>query len=182
MRPVEGADISFDNATIGTTDALGTVSYASDAVGAHTITASKAGYESGSRKILILTPITITGLDMPETSRVGKKVEIRATAENRGVVSDEIEVEMRVNGIPEATAAVAVEPGETGSLTFEYEPQEPGLYTVEVRGVQRTLVVEEKSNTGTILGIFVLLFAIGGGAYLYSTGRLNEVLERIKNR
>ncbi|UEC42832.1 MAG: hypothetical protein METHAR1v1_900001 [Methanothrix sp.] len=33
-----------------------------------------------------------------------------------------------------------------------------------------------------ILGIFILLFAIGGGAYLYSTGRLNEVLERIKNR
>jgi S-layer protein (TIGR01567 family) len=182
MRPVEGADISFGDAIIGTTDALGTVSYASGAVGAHTITASKAGYESGSRKIVILTPITVTGLDMPDTSRVGKNVEIRATAENRGPASDEIAVEMRINGIPEATATIALEPGETGSFTFEYKPQEPGLYTVEVRGVQRTLVVEEKSGTGMILGIFILLFAIGGGAYLYSTGRLNEVLERIKNR
>ena len=182
LRPVEGVEITIDDSRVGVTDSLGTISYASDSVGSHTITASKAGYESGSRKIVIMTPIAISGIDMPETARAGKKVEIRATAENRGPVSDEISVEMKVNGIPAGSADITVGPGETGSLTFEYEPPEPGIYTIEVMGVQRTLVVEEKSDTGTILGIFILLFALGGGAYLYSTGRLKEVLERIKNR
>jgi hypothetical protein len=55
-------------------------------------------------------------------------------------------------------------------------------YTVEVSGIQRTLRVEEKSSAGTIVGILVILFALGGGAYLYSTGRLNEMLGQIKNR
>jgi len=91
-------------------------------------------------------------------------------------------LELRVNGVPEGTVEVTVGPGETGSAAFEYQPLEPGLYTVEVRGIQRTLTVEEKSSAGTIVGILVILFALGGGAYLYSTGRLNEMLGQIKNR
>ena len=182
LRPVEGADIAFDDLSVGTTDSRGTISYASDAVGAHTITASKEGYESGSRKIVVVTPIEITGIEMDETTRAGKTVKITANAENRGSVSDNTTVELKVNGNPEGTEDLTVEAGETGSATFEYKPQEPGLYTVEVDGIQRTLTVEEKSNVGMIAGILVFLFAIGGGAYLYSTGKLNEILGQIKNR
>ena len=182
LRPVEGADIGFENVTIGTTDSLGTFSYASDSVGSYTITASKEGYESGSRRIVVASPIRITGIEMPETVRAGKTVEITATAENPGAVSDTTTLELRVNGVPEGTMELTVAPGETGSAAFEYQPLEPGLYTVEVRGIQRTLTVEEKSSAGTIVGILVILFALGGGAYLYSTGRLNEMLGQIKNR
>ena len=182
LRPVEGADIAFDDASIGLTDSRGTVSYASDAVGSHTITATKEGHESGSRKIVVVTPIEITGLEMPETARAGKTVKITVTAENRGSVSDNTTVELKVNGNPEGSMDLTVGAAEIESATFEYKPEEPGLYTVEVSGIQRTLTVEEKSNIGMIAGILVLLFAIGGGAYLYSTGKLNEILGQIKNR
>jgi len=182
QRPVEGAEIAFDGVSIGTTDSRGTLSYASDAVGSHTITASKARYESGSRKIVVTTPIEITGIEMDETTRAGRTVKITANAENRGSVSDTTAVELKVNGNLEATENLTVGAGEAGSLTFEYQPEEPGLYTVEVDGVQRTLTVEEKSDLGMIAGILVLLFLIGGGAYLYSTGKLNEILGQIKNR
>jgi S-layer protein (TIGR01567 family) len=182
QRPVEGADVAFDDLSIGTTDSVGAVSYASDAVGSHTITASKEGYESGSRKIVVTTPIEITGIEMDDASRTGKTVKITANAENRGSVSDTTSVELKVNGNLEGTENLTVGAGETGSLTFEYKPAEPGMYTVEVDGIQRTLTVEEKSNVGMIAGILVLLFAIGGGAYLYSTGKLNEILGQIKNR
>lgn len=182
QRPVEGADVAFDDVSIGTTDSRGTISYASDSVGAHTITASKEGYENGSRKIVVVTPIEITGIEMDETTRAGKTVKITANAENRGSVSDNTTVELKVNGNSEGSMDLTVGAGETGSVTFEYEPLEPGLYTVEVDGIQRTLTAEEKSNVGMIAGILVLLFAIGGGAYLYSTGKVNEILGQIKNR
>jgi hypothetical protein len=182
QRPVEGADVAFDDLSIGTTDSRGTISYASDAVGSHTITASKEGLENGSRKIVVTTPIEITGIEMDDTSRAGKTVKITANAENRGSVSDTTPVELKVNGNLEGIENLTVGAGETGSVTFEYKPAEPGMYTVEVSGIQRTLTVEEKSNVGMIAGILVLLFAIGGGAYLYSTGKLNEILGHIKNR
>ena len=182
MRPVEAADISFDGVSIGATDSVGTVSYASDSVGVHTITASKAGYENGSRRILVVTPVRITGIEMDETVRAGKAAKITAIAENWGSVSDNTTVELKVNGVPVESKDLTVGAGETGSLAFEYTPEEPGLYTVEVGGIQRTLTVEEKSSTGMVAAILILLFAIGGGAYLYSTGRLNEILGRIKNR
>ncbi len=182
QRPVEGADVAFDDLSIGTTDSRGTISYASDAVGSHTITASKEGLENGSRKIVVTTPIELTGIEMDDTSRAGKTVKITANAENRGSVSDSAPVELKVNGNLEGIENLTVGAGETGSVTFEYKPAEPGMYTVEVSGIQRTLTVEEKSNVGMIAGILVLLFAIGGGAYLYSTGKLNEILGQIKNR
>jgi len=182
QRPVERADVTFDDASIGATDSLGTISYASDAVGSHTITASKEGLESGSRKILVVTPIEITGIEMDETTRAEKTVKITANSANRGSVSDTTSVALKVNGNLQATENLTVGAGETGSLTFEYKPEEPGLYTVEVDGIQRTLTVEEKSNSGMIAGILVLLLLIGGGAYLYSTGKLNEILGQIKNR
>lgn len=47
QRPVEGADIAFDDVSIGTTDSLGTASYASASVGSHVITVTKEGYEEG---------------------------------------------------------------------------------------------------------------------------------------
>ncbi|MGC9514651.1 S-layer protein domain-containing protein, partial [Methanocrinis sp.] len=182
QRPVEGADLAFDGSSIGTTDSRGTLSYTSDAVGSHTITASKEGYESGSRKIVVTTPIEIAGIEMDETTRAGKTIKITANAENRGSVSDTTTVNLKVNGNLEATENLTVGAGESGSVTFEYQPEEPGLYTLEVDGVQRTLTVEERSNVGMIAGILVLLFLIGGGAYLYSTGKLNEILGQIKNR
>lgn len=182
QRAVEGSDVTFDDLSIGTTDSQGTVSYASDAVGTHTITVSKSGLEKGSRKIVVTTPIEITGIEMDDTTRAGKTVKITANAENSGTVSDTVEVELKVNGNLEGTDNLTVGAGETGSATFEYKPEEPGLYTVEISGIQRTMTVEEKSNVGMIVGILVLLLAIGGGAYLYSTGKLNEILGQIKKR
>ncbi len=182
QRPVEGADIAFDGISVGATDEIGTISFASDSVGTHTIAASKEGYENGSRKIVVTTPIEITGLEVDETTRAGKKVEITATAVNDGPIIDNATVVLKVNGNPEGSTNITLDPGETGSATFEYTPEEPGIYTVEVGGVQRTITVEEKSSTGMVVGILILLIAIGGGAYLYSTGKLKEILEQIKNR
>jgi len=182
QRPVEGADIAFDDVSIGTTDSLGTASYASASVGSHVITVTKEGYEGGSRNIVVASPIVVTGLDLPETTRAGKTVKITATAENGGSVSDNTTLELKVNGVPSGSTDITVGPGETGSATFEYEPLEPGVYTVEVRGVQRTMTVEEKSSAGMVVGILILLAAIGGGAYLYSTGKLKEIAGQIKNR
>jgi hypothetical protein len=80
------------------------------------------------------------------------------------------------------TKEVTVEPGETSSVTFEYTaPEEPGMYTVEVEGIQQTLTVEEKSNTTLlVVAALVLLLLIGGGAYLYTSGKGASQLESIK--
>jgi len=129
--------------------------------------------EDGTRSIVVLTPVKTTNIAMDEVAKTGKTIDIKVDLVNSGTVSDTKPVELKVNGASVETRDVVVEPGETRTETFEYiVPEEPGTYTVEVDGVQRTLTVEEKSNTGMIVAILILIFAIGAAAYLYMTGRI----------
>jgi len=182
QRPVASADIFFDGIEIGSTDPRGIFSYSSDSVGGHTIKASKSDFEDGSRNILVLSSIESIGLQMGETVSAGKKVKITVDLENTGTVSDIKSLDLKVNGNSVETKEVTVEPGEISSVTFEYTaPEEPGMYTVEVEGIQKTLTVEEKSNTTLlVVAALILLLLIGGGAYLYTSGKGASQLESIK--
>ena len=173
QRPVEDASVFFDETKIGTSNSQGTVSYAAESVGGYTIRAAKDDLEDGTRNIVVLTSVETTGIVMDEVTKAGKTIDIKVDLENSGTVSDTKPVELKVNGASVETKEVVVGPGETRTETFKYTvPEEPGTYTVEVDGVQRTLTVEEKSNTGMIMAILILIFAIGGAAYLYMTGKI----------
>ncbi|MHC1594108.1 MAG: S-layer protein domain-containing protein [Methanotrichaceae archaeon] len=180
-RPVADAEVFFDEVKVGLCDNQGTVSYSSDAVGRHTIKARKEGYEENTKEIVVLTPINLASLEMDETAKAGKKIKIKANLENIGTVDDIRPVDLKVNGVTVETKNVTVGPGESESVIFEYAvPEEVGVYTVEVDGVQRALTVEEKTSDWWIVAILLLIFVIGGVAYLYSTGRMDEQVESIR--
>ena len=182
-RPVPDAEVFFDEEKVGLCDNQGTVSYSSDTVGRHTIKARREGYEENTKEIVVLTPISLASLEMDETAKAGKKIKIKANLENTGTVDDTRPVDLKVNGVTVETKDVTVGPGESVSMIFEYVvPEEVGLYTVEVDGVQRTLTVEEKTSDWWIVAVLLLIFVIGGVAYFYSTGRMNEQVESIRGR
>ncbi|MHC1630840.1 MAG: S-layer protein domain-containing protein [Methanotrichaceae archaeon] len=180
-RPVDGAEIFFDDAKIGTTDSHGIFSYASDSVGIHAIKAAKKGYEENSRKIVVLTPVETLGLEMKEQGTTGKKIKVIADLENKGTVSDNRTLELKVNGATVDTKYVTVGAGESETVTFEYIPETPGTYTMEIDDLQKTVTVEDSKISGAMIAvILILLIIIGGGAYLYTTGKLDSQMESIK--
>jgi len=182
-RPVAGAEVFFGEVKVGLCDGQGTISYSSDAVGRHTIKARKEGYEENTKEIVVLTSISLASLEMDETAKAGKEIKIKANLENVGTVDDIRPVDLKVNGVTVETKDVTVGPGESESAIFEYVvPDVVGVYTVEVDGVQRTLTVEEKTSEWWIVAVLLLIFVIGGVAYLYSTGKMDSQVESIRGR
>jgi hypothetical protein len=90
---------------------------------------------------------------------------------------------LKVNGETVETKDATIAAGESSEVTFEYKPTEPGVYNVEIDGSQASMTVEEaKSNTLLIALIIVVIFAIGGGIYLYKTGELESLRRRLQGR
>jgi len=178
---VEGADVSFDENTIGTTNEQGTVTYASNVTGEHTIRAAMDGYQAATRNITVSSAIRLTGLNVTEKASAGQNMDVKATLQNVGTLSDSRTLELKVNGKTVATQEVSLEPGENRTVTFQYKPADPGVYRFDVEDRSQTVTVEKaSSNAALIAVILILIIVAGAGFYLYRTGELDKLRGRIK--
>jgi S-layer protein (TIGR01567 family) len=184
QTPVAGANISFDNSSIGITGAQGTIQYSSNATGWHTVKAESSGFEASTRKVLVLSPIRVDEVDLPKTGSAGQEIKVKANVRNAGTVSDKRTVELKANGKTVDSKEIALGPGENATVTLSYKPKDPGVYRLGVEGREETVTVEKpQANVGLLIGIvLVLLIAIGAGAYLYKTGELEKLRKRLQGR
>ncbi len=183
QTPVEGASVSFDNESIGNTSAQGTLTYSTSLTGEHTIGAEMEGYESATRTITVLSPITIQSLEVPERANAGQSVKITTSIQNTGTEPDTRTLELKVNDNVTMERDVTLEPGENATETFSYTPKEPGTYRISLDGQSKTINVEKaQSNAALIALILILLIAIGAGVYLYKTGELEKLRRQLQGR
>jgi S-layer protein (TIGR01567 family) len=183
QTPVEGANISFDNESIGNTSAQGTLTYSASLTGEHTIGAEMESYESATRTITVLSPIAIQSLDVPESANAGQSVKITASIQNTGTEPDTRTLALKVNDNVTMERDVTLEPGENATETFSYTPRDPGTYRISLDGQSKTVNVEKaQSNAALIALILILLIAIGAGVYLYKTGELENLRRRLQGR
>ncbi|NPV61784.1 MAG: S-layer protein [Methanotrichaceae archaeon] len=183
QTPVEGANLSFDGQDIGTTGAVGTLTYAANATGDSIIRAEKEGFEAATRKVTVASPVEVVGLQAPETAGTGQNVKVVANIHNLGSEPDSRTLEFKVNDEVVETREVTVPPGENATETFSYKPAEVGTYQVSVDGQSSTISVEKSQNNWALIAlILVLLIAIGAGAYLYKTGELESLKKRLEGR
>lgn len=183
QTPIENVNISFDNTSIGTTNADGTLSYSANETGEHTITAEAAGYESATRKITVISPIVVSSINVPTKASTGDTVKVTASVQNTGTARDTEKLDMKVNDNVTTSQNITLEPGENKTATFSYKPMNPGVYRISVDGKSGTLTVEKAQTNLTLIAlIVVILIAIGAGAYLYKTGELEELRKRLQGR
>ena len=184
LSPMEDVDVSFDDLFIGSTDTQGTVTYSSNVTGEHTVKASKEEHDDVSKNMKVVSSLDVTNLTLSEGPKAGKAFKVTATVDNRGPVADNLTYDLKVNGETVTSKDVVVEPGQSAEVAFEYTPTEPGVYKVEVGGRGQTVTVAEadKLNWMLIGLILILLIAIGAGAYLYKTGELEGLKEKLQNR
>ena len=82
QTPVEGAEVSLDNVSIGLTGSQGTVTFASNLTGEHTLNAKKEGFNAGARSISIASSIKVVELKLPQEAYAGKEMKISAVVRN----------------------------------------------------------------------------------------------------
>jgi len=183
QTPVEGANLSFDNQSIGVTGASGSLTYASNLTGEHSIRAEKEGFEAALRKVTVVSPVKVLDLEVPEKAGTGQNVRVSATVRNDGSEADTRTLELRVNDQVVESRDVEVMPGQNATETFTYKPSEPGSYRISLDGQSALLTVEKSQNNMALIAlILVLVIAIGAGAYLYKTGELESLKKRLQGR
>ncbi len=183
QTPMENVNVSFDNTSIGTTNADGTLTYSANETGEHTITAETAGYENATRKITVTSPIVVNSINVPQKASAGQNIQVAASVQNTGTAKDTQKLDLMVNGNVTDSKNVTLGPGENTTATFSYKPTEPGVYRISVDDKSGTVTVEKaQTNYALIALIVVILIAIGAGAYLYKTGELEELRKRLQGR
>ncbi len=182
QNSVNGAEINFDGQSIGSTSIDGTLSYSTNITGEHTVQAAKERYQTASRSITVVSPITVMSISAPAKASTGSNVKINAIVTNSGTVSDYRNLTLLVNGMPAAYQNVTVVPGVNKTVSFSYKPKDVGTYRLSVDDKEATVVVEKSSFNWLLAVIFVLLIAIGAGYYLYSTGELENMRRRVQGR
>jgi hypothetical protein len=179
---VKGAEINFDGQGIGSTAVDGTLSYSTNITGEHTIQATKEGYQTTSRSITVISPITVMSLSAPAKASINSNVKVNAIVTNSGTVSDYRNLTLLVNGMLTAYQNVTVGPGVNKTVSFSYKPKDVGTYRLSMDDKETTVVVEKSSFNWLLAVIFVLLIAIGAGYYLYRTGELANMRRRVQGR
>ncbi len=181
QTPVEGAEVSLDEISIGLTGNQGTLTYAANLTGEHTLTAKKEGFNSGVKSITIASSIKVVELKLPEEAYAGKEMKISAVVRNEGSNEDTLPLDLLANGSIVQSRNATVKGGENSTVAFTYKPPEPGLTEFRLSDQSQSINVEPaKSNNWLIALILVLMIAIGAGFYLYSTGELDGLQRQIK--
>ena len=183
QTPVEGASIFFDNQSIGDTSEQGTLTYSANITGDHTLRAEAEGYDASSKKITATSLVQVGNLSLPDKASAGRDIKIVASVQNTGQLPDSRNLELRVNGNVTDSKNVTVQPGENSTIEFAYKPAEPGTYRISLDGQSGTVNVEKAETSNWLVAlILILLIAIGAGYYLYSTGELDKLKEKIQGR
>lgn len=180
-QAIAGANVSIDNMPAGVTDSKGSVSVSINDTGDHTISVEAAGYDRATKSVKVLSPISIVGINVTGDAIAGKPLKIVAEVQNTGKAPDSRQLQLLVNKNVTGNKSITVAPGETEKVTFEYRPKEPGVYTFEVDGIQKTVSVEEAKGGWLVWAVALLIILLAGiGVYLYRTGELKELKKRLK--
>ncbi|MCZ7402250.1 MAG: S-layer protein domain-containing protein [Candidatus Methanoperedens sp.] len=150
--PIEGADVKFDNVSIGSTDNAGFLNYTLEKSGTHTISASKDGYLTVGRDIDVRAPFSdFRAIDInitPDILMTGETAVIISNITNAGNMKDTLPVVLVVNSTEVDSKLITLAPAETKEVDFMYNSTLPaGNYTVEIIGQKSLIRIEQKITT-----------------------------------
>ncbi|ADI73449.1 S-layer-related duplication domain protein [Methanohalobium evestigatum Z-7303] len=167
-EPIENAEVTYDDESIGDTSADGTINYTTNDPGVHKVTASKDGYQDGEENIEILesgAQFSISDLNIsPSEVEAGNPVSITVNATNIGNMGGDYTIELMVNGTMEDSEQINLDAGNSTTVEFTHTENEPGNYSVEVDGQTGTYTVTPSGVPG--IGVFGLI-AVLTIAYLF---------------
>ncbi|HEX7574959.1 MAG TPA: S-layer protein domain-containing protein [Candidatus Methanoperedens sp.] len=181
---MSGATVTFDNATIGTTNSNGELAYKLETNGTHSISASKTSYLTVMRDIQIRPLYSeFNALDInltPNQGFVGEAYLVRSNITNVGTKGDSTRVELIVNGTSVDNKTITLDAGGKVEVNFTRIETTAGNVTVQILG--QSMLYEAKQNPTNWLLIVVIVTAIGVVAIyiLTSKGLLN--LELLKQK
>jgi S-layer protein (TIGR01567 family) len=163
---MSGANISYDNATIGITGDDGSLKYTLDKAGTHAISASKSGYITVSRDIDVIMPFTeFKALDInitPFVVTTSGNIIVRSNITNSGTKAGTLPVVLIINSSELDNLSVTLAPGETKEINFTHKITLPaGNYSVDILGQTGLLYVTEMKGipfAGTLPVIGSILF------------------------
>ncbi len=182
QTPVDSASIYLDDESIGNTGSQGSLTYAANITGEHTLKAEKEGFIAASQKITIVSSLKVTGLVMPDKAYAGSEMKVSATVENTGSNADARQLDLLVNESIAGSKNVSLKGGENSTISFSYKPNQTGLTRFSIDEQSKSINVEQaESKTWLIALILVILIAIGAGYYLYSKGELDNLQKQVKN-
>ena len=171
---VSGAEVTFDGASIGTTDSDGTVTYTATEPGTHKIIATKSGMNDAELDLKVeelaadfeFSNLEISPLEIKE----GQEATISVDVTNTGTAEGSYTVELKVDDVVVDSQVVTLSVGNSTTVEFQHEEEKAGTYEIEVGGLSTTYEVFESSGTiWYVLGA-VALAAVGGVAYLFTAG------------
>jgi len=160
---MSGADVIFDNKSIGTSDSNGEVTYTLETSGAHTITASKRSYITVSRDIEVRAPYSeYNALDInitPNPGFAGEEFLVRSNITNIGTKKDTLPVELIINGSAVDNRSVTLGAGEKAEVNFTWTEDIAANVTVAILG--QSMLYEVKENPTNWLLIGAIITGIG---------------------
>ncbi|MDN5309454.1 MAG: hypothetical protein PWP14_848 [Methanolobus sp.] len=190
---VEGATVSYDGKSIGSTSSQGTVTYTVTNPGMHKLTAVKSGFLDASMNLEVkelaakfeFTNLVITPLDV----RQGKEATFSVDVKNVGTAAGNYTVDLKVNDTVVGTKTVSLGIGESETLEFKHAEKEPGTYTVKVADLTTTYEVFERSGVIWYALGAIAVVIVGGLGYLFTAGgwtvdmaqaKVDEAIQTIK--
>ncbi len=171
---VEGATVSYDGKSIGSTSSDGTITYTVTDPGMHKLTAVKSGFLDASMNLEVkeiaakfeFTNLAITPLDIKQ----GKEATFNVDVRNTGTAEGSYTVDLKVNDTIVGTQTITLAIGESQTLSFKHAEKEPGTYVVKVADLTTTYEVFEKSGViWYVLGAIAVV-VVGGLGYLFTAG------------
>jgi S-layer protein (TIGR01567 family) len=171
---VEGATVSYDGESIGSTSSQGTVTYTVTNPGMHKLTAVKSGFLDASMNLEVkelaakfeFTNLVISPLDV----RQGKEATFSVDVKNVGTAAGNYTVDLKVNDTVVGTKTVSLGIGESETLEFKHAEKEPGTYTVKVADLTTTYEVFERSGIIWYALGAIAVVVVGGLGYLFTAG------------
>lgn len=171
---VEGATVSYDGKSIGSTSSQGTVTYTVTNPGMHKLTAVKSGFLDASMNLEVkelaakfeFTNLVISPLDV----RQGKEATFSVDVKNVGTAAGNYTVDLKVNDTVVGTKTVSLGIGESETLEFKHAEKEPGTYTVKVADLTTTYEVFERSGIIWYALGAIAVVVVGGLGYLFTAG------------
>ncbi len=173
-NPIENVNISIDGTAAGKTGSDGKFTYATEEVGKIKISATAEGFLEKSVDVdvkdyeaifkfsnLVVDPIEV---------RAGKEAKITVDATNEGNAAGEYNVELFVNDTSVDSQQIALDVGESITLTFEHSEETPGEYSVKIADQETTYTVKEKSSALLYVLLGIILLLVGGIAYMFTKG------------
>ncbi len=79
-------------------------------------------------------------------------------------------MELFVNDTSVDSQQIALDVGESITLTFEHSEETPGEYSVKIADQETTYTVKEKSSALLYVLLGIILLLVGGIAYMFTKG------------